>query len=90
MQSPDSRTWRPATDEDLWRWSWQGRGLFRKYEAPRVRVVDDLGHTMAEGSVIAYDLPGQTIALLGPGHRPGTNLWSLAAAPEQIWIAAEQ
>lgn len=88
MQNPDSLTWRQATDEDLWRWSWQGRGLFRKYEAPRVRVVDDLGRTIAEGTVIAYDMARQTMVLLGPGHRPGTSLWSLPAAPEQIWIAA--
>ncbi|HYF95088.1 MAG TPA: hypothetical protein VD969_22960 [Symbiobacteriaceae bacterium] len=84
---PDSRSWRPATGEDLWRWSWQGRGLFGRYDAPVVRIVDDLGRTVAVGLVVAYDMTAQTIALLGPGRRPDSGMWTLSATPDQIWIA---
>ncbi|HWI66460.1 MAG TPA: hypothetical protein VNT75_31920 [Symbiobacteriaceae bacterium] len=89
MTDPDRITWRPATGEDLWQWSWQGRGLFRSDYAPVVRILDDRGHTIAEGVAVAYDLAEQTIALLGPSHRAGTALWSLAAAAHQIWIRTE-
>lgn len=89
MTNPDGQTWRPATGADLWNWSWQGRGLFGRYDTPLVRVVDDLGRTVAEGLVVAYDMAEQTIALLGPRHRPGTRLWTVPASAEQIWIEAQ-
>ena len=89
MALPDQFTWRPASGEDLWQWSWQGRGLFRSDYAPVVRVLDDLGHTIAEGIAVAYDMAEQTIALLGPSHRAGTALWILPATAEQIWIRSE-
>lgn len=82
----DRNNWRPAADADLWQWSWQGRTLFHNYSAPTVRIIDEYGHTVAEGQVIAYDMAEQAISLLGPRHRPGTIVRTLPATPAQIWI----
>ncbi|MDF2630105.1 MAG: hypothetical protein K0R39_3936 [Symbiobacteriaceae bacterium] len=86
MHPPDRFAWRQATGTDLWDWSWQGRGLFRDFAAPLVRVTDAQGRTVAVGLAVAYDMAEERIALLREGHQPGTALWLVAASQEMIWI----
>jgi hypothetical protein len=56
---------------------------------PYVRVLDAGGRTLAVGQLVAYDPVRQEAAILGPLHRPGTHVWTVAAPPGRLWVAAE-